>query len=165
MNRHKRRKAHKTRKIALNQIDSQFDIQVDGKVGQVLMIFANATGRKVVEELWPDVEWTTDERFSRWHSPDWLFTHVRVTKLQPHLEGAVPLAFASSESLGYAVALALQSGAEPGRVAFWTGQDRDVKVNAFGAVSRDATAARSLFVEHVPAGSYVGPHAMHDTIN
>ena len=71
MNRHERRAAQsrkRTREVAPGTIDSTCDIQVDGKVEQIVMIFANAKGRKVVEDLWPDVEWTTDEIFSRAHS-------------------------------------------------------------------------------------------------
>lgn len=114
MNRHERRKAAgKTRKTFLKwgEIDKKFAIQVDGKIESVVMIFANPAGRKIAEDLFPDVEWSTDEKFRRCHSDDWLFTHVRVTRLPPHLEAAVPLKFASAESLGYAVALALHDRA------------------------------------------------------
>jgi hypothetical protein len=71
-------------RIDARSIESRCDIQVDAKVERIVMIFANAKGRKVVEDLWPDVEWATDEIFSSVHSPDWLFTHIRVTKLPPH---------------------------------------------------------------------------------
>ena len=102
----------------VKEIDSHADIQVDAKFGQIVMIFANVHGRRVVEEAWPDVEWTTDEIFSRIHSPDWLFTHIRVTRLPPHLEQRVPLAFASPDALGRAVAYSLQRRCQRSRVIF-----------------------------------------------
>jgi hypothetical protein len=102
MNRHGaavRGATRKTRKTV--QIDLICDIQVKAKVDQVVMIWANVKGRKLVEDLWPDVEWATDEIFSRMHSPDWLFTHIRVTKLPPHLEENTPLTFASQLDAGF----------------------------------------------------------------
>jgi hypothetical protein len=154
-----RRRKAKTFSVALGQIDSMCDIGVDDKFGQIVMIFANVRGRQVVEELWPEVEWATDERFAPVHPPDWLFTHIRVTKLPPQFEEQVPLAFASPELLGRAVAMALQGIAErPRRVAHWTGQGADIGLEFFD-YSRNAgweRFARSLFVEHVPAGTVVG---------
>jgi hypothetical protein len=73
-------------RIALNEIDSKFDIQVEAKFDRKVMILANQRGRRCVEDLWPDVEWTMDEKFSKIRSADWLFTHIEVTKLPPHLE-------------------------------------------------------------------------------
>jgi hypothetical protein len=70
--------------LRLHEADSRFDIQVEGKVEQVVMICANPKGRTVVEHLWPDVEWSSDEFFSRVHSAEWLFTHLRVMSLPPH---------------------------------------------------------------------------------
>jgi hypothetical protein len=145
-------------KIRPDQIDSAFDIQVDAKVEQIVMVFANTKGNKVVEDLWPDVQWTTDEIFSQVHSPDWLFTHIRVTKLPPHLEGKTPLAFASPDALGLAVAMALQRLAEPRRVAHYTGHGAELKLNIYDgtALANERDLARSLFAEHVPAGTIVG---------
>jgi len=71
------------------------------------MIIANAAGRKSVDDLFPDVERATDKVFRLVHSSDWLFTHIRVTKLPPHLETGTPLAFASLDAIGMAVAIAL----------------------------------------------------------
>jgi hypothetical protein len=109
MNRHDRRAASREKRhsktIKIGQIDSTCDIQVDAKFGQIVMIFANAKGRKIVEDVWPDVEWTTDATFASVHSIDWLFTHIRVTRLPPHLGERLPLAFASPDALGFAVAL------------------------------------------------------------
>ena len=76
--------------------------------------------------MWPDVRWTTDEYFASVHSPDWLFTHIRVTKLPPHLEATTPLAFATPDALGFAVAAALQRRIEPERVVFYSGDDADL---------------------------------------
>jgi hypothetical protein len=39
------------------------------------MIIANPHGRKIVEDAFPDVEWTTDQYMSC-HSSEWLFTHI-----------------------------------------------------------------------------------------
>jgi hypothetical protein len=161
MNRHERRKKKsgarmKKMAIAMRDVDSTFDIQVDAKVEQIVMIFANVQGRKVVADLWPDVQWTTDETFSSVHSPDWLFTHIRVTKLPPHLEGTVPLAFASSDALGFAVAMALQRVADPRRVVHWTGQGRDIRMNVYDPSGSERDIARSLFAEYVPVGTLVG---------
>ena len=141
MNRHERRKARsRSRQVFLKwgEIDSKFDIQVDGKFGQVVMILASPNGRRVVEDLWPDVEWSTDEKFETCHSADWLFTHIRITRLPPHLEKTVPLAFASAESLAWPVALALHRRAWPLRVAWWIGEgtninkSRNVRITALG---------------------------------
>ena len=158
MNRHQRRAAaasqtpKRTILIALAQIDNNFDIQVDAKGGHLVMIFANATGCKIVEDVWPDVEWTTDDIFAQHHSPDWLFTHVRVTKLPPAFEEKTPLAFASPDAIGFAVAITLQQLAEPRRVAHYSGQGDELKINVCdGVVAHGVSLARSFFVEHVPA--------------
>jgi hypothetical protein len=156
MNRHGRRVAARRKRalnVPINQIDELCDIQVDAKPGQVVMIMANATGRKRVEQLWPDVEWSTDEIFSVAHSPDWLFTHVRVTKLPSNFEAKVPLAFATPDSLGFAVALALQHRYAPRRVLHWTGDGLDVKVNFYDGTS---ISGKEVFVEYVPAGTVLG---------
>jgi hypothetical protein len=164
MNRHARRVAAATRKkatlqIPADQIDQVCDIQVDGKAEQVVMIIANPKSCKITEDLWPDVEWTTDERLASAHSSDWLFTHIRVTKLPPHLEEKVPLAFASPDALGLAVAMALQRRAEPRRVVHYTGQvGADFKVNLYdgSALANEQDLARTLFAENVPTGTQVG---------
>jgi len=121
------------------------------------MISANVKGRKVVEDLWPDVEWATDESFSHMHSADWLFTHIRVTKLPPHLEENLPLTFAPPDSLGCAVATALQRLAEPDRVAHFT--DDAVGLYFYdisGPPLANKGLSRSLFAEYVPPGALVG---------
>jgi hypothetical protein len=142
------------KRIALDQIDSSCDIQVDAKVGRVVMIFANRRGRKVVEDLWPDVQWTTDEKFSRLHSPDWLFTHIRITRLPPHLEAVVPLRFASPDSLGFAVAASLQRRhGEPRRVVYFSGEPgHDFRINMFDGVETESGSDVALFAEYVPPG-------------
>ena len=88
MNR-KQRRATKAKiryqQIPLRDLDSRFDIPVESLLEQIVMISANPKGRKIVEDLWPDVRWSTDETFSRGHSDEWLFAHIRVTKLPPHL--------------------------------------------------------------------------------
>lgn len=159
-NRRERRAAKsKVRKstIALNQVCAVCDIEVDAKVDRIVMIMANPRGREIVERLWPDVEWATDEHMAS-HPADWLFTHIRVTKLPPHLEASVPLAFASIDSVGMAVAMALQRFAEPRRVAHYTGQGRDVQVNFYDGrgMAGEKDVALSLFAEYVPAGTLIG---------
>jgi hypothetical protein len=153
MNRRERRARVTTRRIAARKIDSICDIQIDAKGEQIVMIFANPKGRKVVEDRWPDVEWTTDEIFSSMHSPDWLFTHIRVTKLPPEFEERTPLAFCEPDALGFAVACALRRHTEPRRVAWYTGQGAECKVQFFGDRAADF-GPFPLFAEHVPAGTY-----------
>jgi len=155
MNR-KQRRAAKSRErrpfLKFSEIDSKFDIQVDGKYEQVVMVFASPKGRKVVEDQWPDVEWSTDKKFAAGgHPADWLFTHIRVTRLPPHLEKAVPLAFASAESLGYAVALALHRRAWPLQVAWFSGDGTDITINTFGeGFDASEGADWALYAEYMP---------------
>jgi len=55
----------------------RFDIVVHAKVnpaGPVVMVDANAKGRPIVEDLWPDVEWARDSRYAASFPPDWQFT-------------------------------------------------------------------------------------------
>jgi hypothetical protein len=140
--------------VNLDEIDSGCDIQVDAKGGQYVMLIANAVGRRVVEEAFPDVEWTTDEIFSSHHSDGWLFTHICVTRLPPYLEEKVPLAFASADSLGFAVALRLQRHHTLGRVIFFTGQGEDLKIGKLGTIPEyDADADVELYGEYVRAGT------------
>lgn len=94
MNRKQRRMAKvREQRVRVRDIDSRCDIQVEGKFEQIVMIVANPKGRRIVEDLWPDVQWTSDKVFSRAHSAEWLFTHVRVTRLPPHF--TTPLTFAT----------------------------------------------------------------------
>jgi hypothetical protein len=93
--------------VRTEEINRACDIKVHTEAQRIVMIIANAAGRKSVDDLFPDVEWTTDKVFRLVHSSDWLFTHIRVTKLPPHLETGTPLAFASLDAIGMAVAIAL----------------------------------------------------------
>lgn len=143
----------KRTQIALDAIDLSCDIQVDAKIERIVMIMANSKGRKIVEDLWPNVQWTTDEIFGRCHSPDWLFTHIRVTGLPSHLQRKVPLTFASPDSIGLAVAMALQRLAEPRRVAHYVGEGDDVALHFYdGPNLHERHLALSLFAEYVPTG-------------
>jgi hypothetical protein len=155
MNRQARRAAasrDRRMQIAIDQIDSTCDIQVDAEVGQFVMIFANAKGRKVVEDLWPDVKWTTDDIFASVHEPDWLFTHIRVTKLPPNLESKVPLVFASPDALGFGVAATLQRYAGVGRVIYYSGEaPADVTINRF---KWGFDFDEGLYAEYAPPGVY-----------
>ena len=114
------------------------------------MVFASPRGRKVVEDLWPDVEWSTDEKFAPHHSADWLFTHIRVTRLPPHLDDAVPLDEATAESLAYPVALALHRRAWPLGVAYWLGEGADIRIETFGSPPEETKGADlALYAEYV----------------
>jgi DNA-binding transcriptional regulator YdaS (Cro superfamily) len=155
MNRHERRKAGrvKTTTVDIRSLDSMCDVQVEGKAGRVVMIVANAKGRKAAEELWPDVQWTRDELLASVRSPDWMFTHIRVTKIPPHFEQQVPLVFASPDALAYAVAAELHHHIRtPERVMFFSGQGDDLTVNILGAPFEFAKGG-TLFAEYMPPGS------------
>jgi hypothetical protein len=158
MNRKERRKMKikiKSFEIAPADLDKRCDIQVDAKHGKLVMVFANAAGRKVVEDLWPDVEWSTDPKFAPCHGPDWLFTHVKVTKLPADFEARTPLEFAAPDAIGYAVAAALQQHSpKPGSVCHWVGAGDDMHVSFYdGAPFRKPN--RDLFAEYVPPTSTV----------
>jgi hypothetical protein len=60
----------------MEDIETRYDIGVDAKVGQIVMVYANAVGRKIVEDVWPEVQWSTDEKFASVNPPDWRFTHI-----------------------------------------------------------------------------------------
>jgi hypothetical protein len=158
MNRKQRRAAQSTARhmrIALNEIDSTFDIQVDAKFGQTIMIFANQKGRRLVEDLWPDVEWTTDEKFSKVHSADWLYTHIRITKLPPHLEEVWPLELAEPDAIAFAVASVLNRRGWPLRVAYYIGEGAQIRINSFeGPPFQEKDADLALYAEYVPPGLY-----------
>jgi hypothetical protein len=141
--------------VRLDEIHSRFDIVVDAKeIPQLVMIYANLKGRNIVEDLWPDVEWSTDERFAKTFPADWLFTHIRVTRLPPDFEATVPLAFAGPDVLGFAVACALYRRAWPLRVAYWTGQGDDLHIGMFNGPAKDEEGDFALFAEYVPPGPY-----------
>jgi hypothetical protein len=131
---------------------------VEGKIEQVVMVCANAKGRRVVEHVFPDVKWATDDIFASVHSSDWLFCHVRVTKLPPHLEAAVPLAFANVDSLGLAVAVALQRHAEPMRVIHYLGYGSDLTLRRYVL---EGPQDYDLHAEYMPPGIHGVPESMH----
>jgi hypothetical protein len=166
-NRHERRKAKQRVRwsdIRISEVYSRFDIVVEGKRGQVIMISADASGRKAVEDVWPDVEWAFDSRYP--HPDGWLFTHIRVTKLPAYLEEAVPLAFANLDSLAYAVALALAHSDQ--RIAWWSGPTaeeamrpgssaaEEMTLNCFPDPPRPREPRELLYAEYVPAGTVIG---------
>src|SRR5262245_47794478 len=117
------------------------------------MIYANAKGQRIVEDLWPDVEWTRDAYFVA-YPEEWKFTHIRVTRLPPHLV-ATGIAHdeASPVSLGLVVALALAPMAEPRRVVHLLGDDpTKPQLQIYDKLSsaENRKLARELFVEYVP---------------
>jgi hypothetical protein len=152
MNRQQRRRAH-VQHLCLDDIFDHADIVVVPKFHPVVMIYANAKGRKVAEDLFPDVEWARDALFANGTPPDWQFTHVRVTKLPPHLEEVAPLSDAVPDSVGLAVAVALQRVMTgPPRVANWVGQGAksQLQFHDIPETFPIQEMARSLFAEYVP---------------
>jgi hypothetical protein len=152
------RGSQKAMQVRLDQMHSTCDICVDAKPDQIVMVFANERGRKVVEDLWPEVDWSTDPIFASVHPPGWMFTHVRVTQLHFHFGKEVPLADAAPDALGLAVAMTLQCVAEPDmRVAHFHGEDDEMGVNVYvgTAGSADQRVARALSVEYVPPNDTV----------
>jgi hypothetical protein len=141
--------------IDLNKLDSNCDIQVDAKHHQVVMLIANPVGRQVIEGLWPQVKWSTDAKFANTHSDEWRFAHVRVTRLPSHLEARVSLSAATPDSLGVAIACALQHHAAPRRVIHWVGHGKDMHVAMYDATGPSDPPA----VEYVPPGVYGPPLA------
>lgn len=110
------------------------------------------------------MQWTNDEVFSRGHAAQWLFTHVWVTRLPPQLEETTPLAFATPDSLAFAVACALYRRAWPVRVAYYTGQGDDLQFNTFGLPPNEAKGADlALYADYVPPGGYTPPGVQRGT--
>jgi hypothetical protein len=143
--------------VRTEEINRSCDIKVRARTERIVMIIANAAGRKSVDDLFPDVQWTTDEVFRLANSPDWLFTHIRVTKLPPHFETVTPLAFASPDAIGMAVAIALQRLAKPERVIHSIGSG-EMRIYR-GAALSDQSLARELFAEYIPPATAVAGHA------
>ena len=141
------------KQIDIRNIDRMCDIQVDAKSGHIVMILANAKGRKAVDELWPDVRWSTDKKFASRHSSDWLFTHVRVVKLPTHLEQTVMLALCEPDALGFAVAIALQHRAEPQRVVHYFDEGESLKIHIYTKSEHDP--GNGLLVEYVAPGTVI----------
>jgi hypothetical protein len=67
--------------IRLADADRLSDIGVEAKDNPIVMIFANARGRKAADRVWSGLHWMSDDIFRTVHSPDWLFTHVTVTDI------------------------------------------------------------------------------------
>lgn len=137
--------------LRIEEINRSCDIKVHATVDRIVMIIANVTGRKSVDDLFPDVEWTTDKVFRIAHSADWLFTHIRVTKLPPHLETITPLAFASPDAIGMAVSVSLQRLARSKRVIHVVANG-EIRIYS-GAALNDKSLAGELFAEYVPPGA------------
>jgi hypothetical protein len=87
------------------------------------------------------------------HSDEWRFTHVRVTRLPPHLEATgIPLNAATPESLGLAIACALQGRTAPRRVVHRIGRGKNMHIAMY-----DVTGpADPPTIEYMPPGVY-GP--------
>lgn len=119
---------------------SDLDVVVEPAVARVVIVNANFKGRKIVEELWPDVKWLRLDL----EPADWHYTYLRITKLPAHLEKAVPLEFANSESLAFAVTWGIQAAEPSLRVALRT----DEGMSMYPRKTRDLEAARELFAEY-----------------
>jgi hypothetical protein len=157
-NRKERRRATS---VKIGQIDSISDIQVDAKFENFVMIYANAKGRKAVEQHWPGVQWTTDEKIASVHSPEWLFTHIRVTQLPPHFEKEVPLALCTPDSLGFAVANALRRSSPTVRVnpgtIFKSMSSKALRMVLLIFRSRLNTSPLALLCTFLPAAETMNP--------
>ena len=141
----------RTEWVGRGDLESRFDIQVDPKFGNIVMICANGKGRRVVEDMWPDVEWSDLDSS---YSSEWLFTHIRVTRLPPHLERRVPLKFVGPEALGFAVACALHRRAWPLRVAWFRGEGADISIGAFAGRMKNEDVDFALYADYVPPNQY-----------
>jgi hypothetical protein len=66
------------------QIDSMFDIQAVSTNEGIVIISANAKGRRIVEDLWPDIEWYTTAAFAAEHlaAADADSGHAAATRLR-----------------------------------------------------------------------------------
>jgi hypothetical protein len=137
-------------------MDKEFDIVVESKVGQIVMVYANARGRAIVDGLWPDVRWSTDAAFASAHGKDWLFTHVRVVALQPQFEAEISLEKCTPYGVSFAVAAALSRLGKRGRVAHIFGLPPELHVYFIDSSSDSSgNDPRSLFVEYVAPGTSV----------
>lgn len=143
------------KKIKIDDIDGNCDIQIDAKIGQIVMILANAEGRPLVEKLFPSVEWTTDDVFRLAHSDDWLFTHVRITSLQPHFAAKTALELCVPDAVGFAVAMALQSLAKRRRIVQWVGSGADVQMRVYDTKYAKPQSEADLQItgEYMPPGT------------
>jgi hypothetical protein len=163
MNRKERRAAaarqRKSFDISPGDLYKRFDITVEGKERNangdnlptpVVMILANAKGRKIIEDLWPNVEWARDPVYSSHIPEDWQFTHIRITQLPQHLEEVKAPEDAAGDALAFAVATALQAFAEPCRVAHMTGYLEDMKINVYNVGEHGKSSAREIEVAYVP---------------
>jgi hypothetical protein len=160
MNRRERRAAAARERqfsMTFEDFDKRIDISVEGKdtaTGPVVMIFGNTRGRRLVEEFWSEVEWTRDATFASMHpDPQWAFAHVRVVQLPQHLAATgIEPEEATSESLAFAVATALQAHAEPRSVVHWVGHAPNVEARFYESVDREHNAAREMEVEYLAPG-------------
>jgi hypothetical protein len=134
--------------IPYREIDAACDVQVDGKVDQIVMIIANIVGRQAVQSLWPAVEWSTDRVFSTAHSGEWLFTHICVTQFPSDLESEMRLTSATPDQLGFAVALAIRHI----RVIWFEGDGADLKICTFDHNAPALSPEFALLADYVAPG-------------
>jgi hypothetical protein len=113
------------------------------------MINANAKGRKITEDLWPEVRWERDPVFFRGIPEDWQFTHICIKQLPQHLQAVSAPEDATGDALALAVAMALQAFAEPRRVAHMTGHLEDLKINIYEVGEHAKSSAREIEIEYV----------------
>ena len=74
--------------------------------------------------------------------------------LPPHFE--TPPSFASPDALGFAVACAVHRRAWPARVAYYSGQGPDLRLNTFGSPPDKANGIDfALYAEYVAPGGFV----------
>lgn len=146
-------KPPRSRKISfsLKTIHERYDIGVEGKPGQVVMIWANAVGRKIVDEVWPEVEWCTSTPFLKAHPADWRFTHMRILDLPPSIEAVSTstVEHTRPDALAFLVAVQLQHRATPKRVYHFT-EEAEIAI-----YETDGPRPEPLQVEYIPPGTVV----------
>jgi hypothetical protein len=114
-----------------SDVDRLSDIGVEAKDNPIVMIFANARGRKAANEVFPGLIWTTDDIFRLVHDDNWQFAHVAVTEIPERLSKGKPVSEAQPDALSYLVAAALSAHARKLRVFHYTGWGPEMKINIY----------------------------------
>lgn len=117
------------------------------------MVFANSAGRKVAEDMWPDIEWSTDNKISLPLRRMAVYAHTGHT-ITAAFGGSGAFSIRSAESLGFAVASALHRRAWPLRVAWWSGDGTDIMVHTWGDRPADEGGDLALYADYVPPGRH-----------
>jgi hypothetical protein len=108
--------------IKMADIDRVSDIGVEAKDNPIVMIYANARGRKAANEVWPGLLWTTDDIFRLAHDDSWQFTHVSVTDIPECFSKGKPVSETQPDALSFLVAMVLSAQSRKLRVFHYTGE-------------------------------------------